>query len=271
MNKSCNTQIKCFKGGVEMELKWLGTAAVSISHEGKSIIFDPFRSLNLHLRYTTAEELAEMGDIFITHGHFDHTMDVPLITALGNSKVFCCSDTAKALIREGTVQKRIMVVQPGDIIENGPFTIKVLAGEHIHNDWAILFRTSVHALMHFQTLFSLLKLHRKFNMGKVLVYQTEAGGKTILHMGSLNLSASEVYPKRVDLMTLPYQGRSDLTSYSMQFIERVKPKIVFLHHYDNSFPPISSQIDYRPFLKSIHHNFPDIQVIIPEYRTSYPI
>lgn len=254
-----------------MELKWFGTATINIIHEDQSIIFDPFRSLNPKLQCVTAQELAGMGDIFLTHGHFDHAMDVPLVTSLGTSKVFCSPETGKLLIAKGAARERVNIVQPGDIIENSLFMIKVLSGQHCQADGALILRTcmSPRTLRNIQTCYSLLKTHFKFDMGKILVYQIEAGGKTILHMGSLNLAAEEVYPEGVDLLTLPFQGRSDINSYGLQFIERIKPKTIFLHHYDDSFPPLTSQIDCWPFAKSVQTAFPGLKVIIPEYITPY--
>ncbi len=60
-----------------MEIIWFGTATLSISSGGESILFDPFLPLNAELPAPSIEELAALGDIFITHGHFDHLMHVP--------------------------------------------------------------------------------------------------------------------------------------------------------------------------------------------------
>lgn len=215
--------------------------------------------------------MAKTGDIFLTHGHFDHAMDVPLLLSLGKSKVFCSRETVKVLKAEGVAKERLNVVEPGDVIESGPFSIRVLAGEHSQPDMLLKLKTFMSPLMllNWRTFITLYKAHRKYKVGTVLVYQIEAGSKSILHMGSLNLSADEVYPEEVDLLTIPFQGRSDLNVYALQFVNRIKPKALLLHHFDNTFPPISRYIDAKPFVRSVQDLFPETAVIIPEYRRKY--
>lgn len=171
---------------------------------------DPFITRNAQIKCVSVEELADMGNIFLTHGHFDHAMDVPAIVSSGNSKVYCSRDTKNLLIKENVPNSRITAIQPGDIIENDPFRIRVFAGEHVKPDRALLLRTFINPqiLLNFRTFCSFMRVHKKFDMGQMLAYQIEAGGKTIFHFGSLNLSMNEEYPQGVDLMTIPFQGRS---------------------------------------------------------------
>ncbi len=254
-----------------MHLRWFGTANICITHEGKSVIFDPFITRNAQIKCVSVEELADMGNIFLTHGHFDHAMDVPAIVSSGNSKVYCSRDTKNLLIKENVPNSRITAIQPGDIIENDPFRIRVFAGEHVKPDRALLLRTFINPqiLLNFRTFCSFMRVHKKFDMGQMLAYQIEAGGKTIFHFGSLNLSMNEEYPQGVDLMTIPFQGRSDLDNYTLQFVERIKPKNIFLHHYDDSFPPVSRKIDSIHFIEMIYKYFSGIKVIVPEYLKAY--
>jgi len=80
-------------------------------------------------------------------------------------------------------------------------------------------------------------------------------------MGSLNLEENIEYPKGVDLLILPFQGRSDLSTYTIPLIQRLEPKKVLLDHFDDSFPPISSLVDTQPFVKLMREKFPGIPVI----------
>lgn len=256
-----------------MKIRWYGTAAVNIVHDEGSILFDPFLVRNPQLDCGTAKELAGLGDIFITHGHLDHVSDVPLISGMGNRRVFCSRETAKILCTEGVVDELIVAVKPGDVIKSGPFTIKILASQHCQSDPLLIVKTftSPRMLKHSQAILPLIKEHVKFKMGNVLAYQIEAEGKTILHLGSLNLSSEEIYPEKVDMLTLPFQGRADLNVYALQFVQRIKPKALFLHHFDDTFPPVSNNIDYRAFVKSVQNLYPNINIIIPVYREPYTV
>jgi L-ascorbate metabolism protein UlaG (beta-lactamase superfamily) len=256
-----------------MEIRWYGTATVNFIHDNSAILFDPFIARNPRLDCGTAQELASLGDIFITHGHLDHASDVAMISALGNRRVFCSPETAKILSTEGTATELIVAVKPGDVIKNGPFTIKVLASQHCQTDPLLIIKTlaSPRMLKHSKAVLPMIKEHSKFKMGNVLAYLIEVEGKTILHLGSLNLSNDEVYPEKVDVLTIPFQGRTDISVYALQFVQRIRPRAVFLHHFDNTFPPISNHIDCREFVKLAQHLFPDLITIIPVYRKPYLI
>jgi L-ascorbate metabolism protein UlaG (beta-lactamase superfamily) len=129
-----------------------------MSHAGHKILFDPFVSRNPHSPRISVPELAQMGDIFITHGHFDHTLDVPEVAALGKSKVYCSAETARQLIKRGAPAQQVVAISPGDIINNGPFTIRVLKGQHIKFDLKLIFQTLFNRRLvnHFRALFNIL-------------------------------------------------------------------------------------------------------------------
>jgi L-ascorbate metabolism protein UlaG (beta-lactamase superfamily) len=256
-----------------MQIRWYGTATINIIHDEGSIVFDPFIARNPRLDCGTAEELAGLGDIFITHGHLDHAFDVPLISTMGKRQVFCAPETAAILNTEGTADESMVTIKSGDVLKNGPFTIKVLTSQHCQPDPLMRVKTftSPRILIYPRALVTLLKGHMKFKMGSVFAYQIEAEGKTILHLGSLNLADDEVYPEGIDVLTLPFQGRSDLDVYALQFVQKIKPHILFLHHFDNTFPPISNHIDCSEFVKSVQSMFPEMNIIIPSYREKYLI
>lgn len=256
-----------------MDISWYGTASICISHAGHRILFDPFLSMNTNIQYTSVQELAQMGDIFITHGHFDHIIDVPEVSALGKSKMHCSAETAQQLIKAGASAEQVVTISPGDIISSGYFTIRVLKGEHIKNDLKLVFKTlfNLRIISHYQELLHIIKTHRKCPQGQVLIYEISLGNTKVLHLGSLNLCAGEEYPQDVNVLCLPFQGRSDLLAYTVPLVQKLKPQSIFLHHFDNSFPPISSQIDCTPFTVIVRQLYPEMAVIIPEYGVGYPI
>lgn len=250
-----------------MEIKWFGTATISFAYQKYSILFDPFLPINKELPSPTVDELAELGDIFITHGHFDHLMHVPRILNAGDALVYCSEAAADSLSRDGVDKERIVIIQPGKKIIKGPFEIKVYKGAHIRFDLPLITKTlfSRRTLSNMKSLKYLLKLAKSYPEGEVLVYEISAGGKTVLHLGSLNLDKSEIYPTGADLLTLPFQGRSDLNSYTLNFIERLKPKALYLHHFDDSFPPISSRVYTSNFTQQVKSKYTNLPVVVPRY------
>jgi len=77
--------------------------------------------------------------------------------------------------------------------------------------------------------------------GETVAFQVSAHDKNILVLGSLGLDGDTGYGAP-DVLVLPYQGRSDIKDAAMKAIARIKPKMVFLDHFDNAFPPISRNV-----------------------------
>lgn len=85
------------------------------------------------------------------------------------------------------------------------------------------------------------------------------------------MDQEELYPGEVDLMTIPFQGRSDIDDYAMQFVRMIKPKALYLHHFDDSFPPVSSTVQTRRFSEAVKKDFPEINVIVPVHGQTVSI
>jgi L-ascorbate metabolism protein UlaG (beta-lactamase superfamily) len=249
-----------------MDLKWFGTAAISYTQNGQTVIFDPFCGWNKKLGCFTPGELATQGDIFITHGHFDHLADVPLIMAQNNAVVHCSQPTADNLISWGVPHERVKVVRPGQILTVGHFNIHVFRGKHIIFDNKLILWTffNIRLLRYFASFIRILDINSKFPEGQTLIYVIEVGGKTIMHMGSLNLADGEIYPQGVDILALPFQGRSDLKTYALSFVKKIRPKTIYLHHFDDTFPPVSSSVETGIFIRNVEKDFPDIKFIVPK-------
>jgi L-ascorbate metabolism protein UlaG (beta-lactamase superfamily) len=249
-----------------MKLRWFGTATISYTQNGQTIIFDPFCGRNKKLGCFSLRELAVQGDIFITHGHFDHLADVPLILAENETVVYCSQPAADTLISHGVPHERVKAVRPGQILTVGHFNIHVFQGKHINFDSKLILRTffNLRLLRYFASFIRILKINSKFPEGQTLIYAIEADGKKIMHMGSLNLADGEVYPLDPDILALPFQGRSDLETYALSFVEKIRPKTIYLHHFDDAFPPVSNSVETGIFIRNVEKDFPDIKVIVPK-------
>jgi L-ascorbate metabolism protein UlaG (beta-lactamase superfamily) len=100
--------------------------------------------------------------------------------------------------------------------------------------------------------------------GETVVYDISTANKRILLLGSLNLDDNTEYPEGADLLILPFQGRSDISKYAAPFIDRLRPKKVLLDHFDDTFPPISSNVKTGPFISLMRRKHPGIPVICPQ-------
>jgi len=249
-----------------LNITWFGTATISYTQDDRTILFDPFLGWNTELRCFAPGELPDCNRIFITHGHFDHILDAPGIIAKGKACISCSQTAAQHLKDLGVKRDRINIIVPGQKIEEGPFTIRVLAGKHIVFDWPLIATTvfNVRMMRHVKNLLRILRASAKCKEGQSLVYDIECGGRQMLHFGSFNLADGETYPEGADVLIMPFQGRSDMGTYALAVAAKLKPKAVFLHHFDDAFPPISRTVDTAEFVRQAAKAFPSMKIIVPK-------
>ncbi|MCL2196878.1 MAG: MBL fold metallo-hydrolase [Treponema sp.] len=250
----------------KIKIKWFGTAAILIELNGMKILFDPFVTMNNKLYKPPIDEFAAVDAIFVTHGHFDHIYDIPSILNEVNkkAKVYCTTTPRKTLISKGVEEERIHTITAGDFFNLGVIEIRVLKGKHISFNIGLIIKKILNPRIftYWSNLSWIVKENKNYDeAGEIVVYDIIVFNKRILLMGSLNLDENIEYPKSADLLILPFQGRSDLNTYAIPFIQRLEPKKVLLDHFDDSFPPISSSVATLPFVKLMREKYPAIPVI----------
>ena len=70
--------------------------------------------------------------ILVTHGHFDHLLDVPMIARRTGAKIFAGASAVNLARALGLPRQQCTIVRPGDRRVLGPWKIQVLAAEHDH-------------------------------------------------------------------------------------------------------------------------------------------
>jgi len=262
-----------------MKIKWYGTACLLLENEEEDaqtnqraqlLLIDPFFPLNKKLYKPQIDsEFSQVSSILVTHGHFDHITGIPSVIENCKRKpfIYCTQAPHDALISMGIEKDLAQKIIPGNKLILKPFEVTVLKGKHVVFDKPLLVKTllSPRMLINIKNLKCILKENKKCREeGETVVYDIKIKDKRILLMGSLNLDDAVDYPEGADLLFLPLQGRSDICKYAMKFIDRLKPAKVFVTHYDNSFPPISSHTNIKLFESLMRKNFPNIPVIIPQ-------
>ena len=95
----------------------------------------------------------------------------------------------------------------------------------------------------------------------VLDFYVKSENENVFVMGSAETHPSVYYPKDIETLVLPYQGRSDMCKHAARVVKKLKPKKIFLDHFDDAFPPISHNVYLNDFLALMHRR--KIPVIIP--------
>ncbi len=115
-----------------IEMRWLGTACFEILLPNKkTLIIDPYLddSLNAPL---TSDEIKACDYIFLTHGHYDHVLDVGKLADRFEPKIFCSHVVATSLMEhQGVSSELITQVKSGEILREEGLTVEVLKGFHV--------------------------------------------------------------------------------------------------------------------------------------------
>ncbi len=256
-----------------MEIQWFGTASIKISSGNTSVHFDPFISMNKSLQYASVYDYTDATDIFITHGHFDHIYNIPEIWNMTKCTIYCSVQVASVLIKQGVLPDYIRIIDHGQVISIPPFVIKIYKSQHIRFDIPLIFKTLINKRMfeYYGEFIKIMTLNKAMPAGTIFAYEIVCCDKSILHFGSLNFSPAIDYPYKPTMLTLPFQGRLDIDHYALRFIKKFIPQSIFLHHFDDTFPPISSQVDTTQFVEAVTKAFPHITVVIPEYGIPYTL
>ena len=251
-----------------MNITWLGTACLLLEADVERILFDPFLELRGGEHPGALEDYLKEETIFITHGHFDHLYFIPEILEKGDATVFCTDCPARTLEKYAEDTQNVVKIRIGDEISIGDVRIKALQGRHIVFDKRLVkhILNPRRLLKNGGNLPFLFWANRAFQeKGETVAYHIRAEGKEILLFGSLNLDPETVYPEKVDLLILPYQGSCELEKEAERFIRRLQPKRILLTHFDDAFPPLSRNVDTRPLKKMMDEKYPQIPVVKPVY------
>lgn len=232
-----------------MIIRWHGTAAVEIESEGRRLLFDPFVPLPGSPVKTDISDFDGYDTVLITHGHFDHIASIPEISIRNpGMQIYCTKTPYAALIRKGVPETVLHEISYGQVLSFGGITVKTYHGKH-----AVLPKSDPKAVFpvffrkNLKNLGCIIRENRSCRENdETVFYLVETGGKRIAVMGSLNLRDDENYPVGCDMLVLPYNGWADNYPPAVEIIEKLKPGAVLLDHYDNTFPPVTGDIDLNP-------------------------
>lgn len=109
------------RASAEIEVLWLGHATTRItSLEGKVIVIDPYLTKNpkTPVRYRNLKALGKVDLILVTHGHSDHSLDLPALASLTGAKVVANFEYANNLVATGLLEgDNVITMNKGGTIE----------------------------------------------------------------------------------------------------------------------------------------------------------
>ncbi len=233
-----------------MKLKWLLTAGFEILTNNYKILIDPFISRPPNavpqLKQTSIQDLKNYDAILLSHGHYDHSFDVPELVKNSKTKVYCSKPIKKMMQSQFNVnENNLEEINAGDILHFPPdFTVKIIKSRHIQfnpglmeKKMAVLKEVDMKELtgLSFDEMSS-------YKMGKVFGYLFEfIDGLKIIHFGSggYYIEELEKLPRDIDIFLAPVAGREDCDKVVAEMASIFRPKMIIPHHYDDFCPPIS--------------------------------
>jgi len=250
---------------------WYGTAGFRIEAGERVLLIDPYLSRNAGARPRLPfgpEGVTEGGEIFLSHGHFDHAADVPRIARRTGARVYCSAVAAEALRRQGVPVARLVVARDGDSFDCGVYRTQCFHSAHARFDLPLIARTlfrAVPSVLFDVRLFSLL---RRWPQGQVLSWRftlAVENDRVVHHFGSAGCTEDELARLGAlgapDVLMFPLQGHSRICRIAAHAVERLKPRVVIPHHHDDFCPPISQMVDIAPFSEAVGELSPPVEVV----------
>ncbi len=251
---------------MKMKLRWYGTAALGISSEQTKLLFDPFVPLKGSKCPTRLMDYAEYPVILVTHGHLDHIVDIPRIVSNRDTHIYCTRAPYTTLKRKHVPEYKLKLVDDDFYMSFADIKIQTFKTRHIKFDSKLIrSKLNMHLLTHLgNAFFCMIENYFCKEEGEIIAYYLQAD-KNVFVMGSLGLEHVE-YPKDIDVLILPFQGASNLEEQGLAVVSKLLPKKIILDHFDDTFPPISDDVKTDGFMKLMQEQYPDIEVIIPNYE-----
>ncbi len=248
-----------------MKLRWLGTAGFELVSGDTVILIDPYLTRNGRARPVQPlkpDDLKRADAILVSHGHFDHTYDIPRIAINTGARVICPDGVGVSLRTRSTPWDQVQPLQPYGTATIGDITVTAMPSKHVDFDAPLILKTLSRSFMRMPEIASLGPA--RFPLGGVFVYLIEVEGKRLVHMGSAHLESDvsdRVHP--VDVFLVPVQGRTDIQKVAVRLTKELKPVLAIPHHHDSFYPPLSQSVDLHPYLAGVAREVPGTMVITP--------
>lgn len=266
----------------EVSFRWLGAAGVELEIEGQRLLADPYLSRfplrNIFFgrpnprREQILRHLLPARAVLVTHSHFDHLMDVPVVCRELGATAFGSPNTSAILLALGVPPEKIRTVFPGGRFAEGPFSVEVFRAKHGPIAGIVPYVGAIPKRLHPPLRLS------EYRMDFIYSYRISAGGVSFLLW---NTPDSAEAPESDVLAIVPSRSASTWSD----LVAKVRPKVIIPIHWDDFFcgldrplrpmwaPPrlgarLFQRMDPAVFARALQALFPESKVVVPVIFTS---
>lgn len=233
---------------------WLGTAGVVIDDGETRIVIDPFvtRDRLGHVlfgrpiesdaaqvdRWLSRAGGLEADAVIVTHSHYDHALDAPMVARRSGATLIGSPDTVLQARAHRLPSQQITPAVVGERRTFGRFTVELRPSKHGDPD---LFPGTTRAD------FRVPAKARDYRTGEVYTVLVSHPWGTVLHHGSATRTP-QTYDEttRADVVLLGIASREDTASYLREVVDAVGATRVIPMHYDNFFRSLDRRM--RPLV-----------------------
>jgi len=234
-----------------VRVTYLGTSGYQFESNGHALLVDPYFSrvnlLSVALGSRIQPDVARIAEgmrhlapktdaILVTHGHFDHLLDVPIVISKTQAPLIASASAITLAKRAGVSSGDAL--SAGDVRRIGPWKIRVLPATHDRLFGKVPFD------QHDVRGPGPPQRPADWICGEPLAFLIEIDGQRI-YIDSGGTTAQLPPDEQVDLailgMALP-DSRLRLPGA----LERLKPRYILPSHQDNFFQPLDAGFQFGP-------------------------